>query len=177
MSTLDLADLLPITRRVVGSELAIRDYGLPDFAAARPKTTVFGQAACSTPREKAAVLVQSIAGKPAPVDGNKRLGLAAVIVFYGINGYRLTFDNDAAFDLIMEIAAGSLSTSSRLRTGWQPTANLDSHPRVRRSPPRSLSVKDRWLWAAASQAGPGRPSWPRDSKLASASNRLALRSA
>jgi prophage maintenance system killer protein len=28
------------------------------------------------------------------IDGSKRLGLEAVIVFYGLNGRRLTFTND-----------------------------------------------------------------------------------
>ncbi|WP_354530161.1 type II toxin-antitoxin system death-on-curing family toxin [Nakamurella sp. UYEF19] len=59
--------------------------------------------------EKAAALLHSTVSNRALVDGNKRLGLAAVIVFYGINGYPLAVDNDAAFELIMEIAAGSLS--------------------------------------------------------------------
>lgn len=106
---LDLADLLRVARRVIGPDLAIRDYGLLDSAAARPKTTVFWQDAYPTIHEKAAALLHSTVSNHALVDGNKRLGLAAVIVFYGINGYRLTFDNDAAFELIMEIAAGSLS--------------------------------------------------------------------
>jgi len=32
------------------------------------------------------------------VDGNKRLALATTIAFLGINGRRLTFGNDAAYD-------------------------------------------------------------------------------
>jgi death-on-curing protein len=39
------------------------------------------------------------------IDGNKRLALAAVIAFSGVNGRRVTLTND---DLIMNVAAGHL---------------------------------------------------------------------
>jgi death-on-curing protein len=42
------------------------------------------------------------------IDGNKRLALAAVIAFYGLNGRRLTFTNDQAYDLVMKVAAGEV---------------------------------------------------------------------
>jgi len=31
-----------------------------------------------------------------------------VIAFYGLNGRRLTFTNDQAYDLVMKVAAGEL---------------------------------------------------------------------
>lgn len=42
------------------------------------------------------------------MDGNKRLALATVIAFYGINGRRLMLTNDAAYDLIIKVASGKL---------------------------------------------------------------------
>jgi len=42
------------------------------------------------------------------IDGNKRLGLTAVIAFYGLNGRRLTLTNDQAYDLVMKVATGEL---------------------------------------------------------------------
>jgi death on curing protein len=42
------------------------------------------------------------------IDGNKRLALTAVIAFYGLNGRRLTLTNNAAYDLVMSVAAGDL---------------------------------------------------------------------
>ena len=42
------------------------------------------------------------------IDGNKRLALAAVIAFYGLNGRRLTLTNDEAYELVMSVAAGQL---------------------------------------------------------------------
>jgi death-on-curing protein len=42
------------------------------------------------------------------VDGNKRLGLAGVIAYYGVNGRRLTMTNDAAYDFVISVATGEL---------------------------------------------------------------------
>lgn len=42
------------------------------------------------------------------VDGNKRLGLAALIAFLGVNGQRLTWTNEEAYDAIIAIASGGL---------------------------------------------------------------------
>ncbi len=46
--------------------------------------------------------------RPPLVDGDKRLALAAVIAFYGLNGRRLTLTNDQAYDLVISVAAGQL---------------------------------------------------------------------
>ena len=57
---------------------------------------------------QAAGLLHSLARNRALIDGNRRLGLAAVIAFYGLNGCRLTLINDQAYDLVMKVAAGEL---------------------------------------------------------------------
>ena len=48
------------------------------------------------------------AGNHALVDGNKRLALAGVIAFYGVNGRRLTLTNDQAYDPVIAVADGHL---------------------------------------------------------------------
>ena len=55
-------------------------------------------------------MLHSLARNHALVDGNKRLALAAVIAFCGVNGRRLTLTNDAAYELIMNVAAGHLDS-------------------------------------------------------------------
>jgi death-on-curing protein len=57
---------------------------------------------------KAAALLHSIARNQALVDGNKRLSLAAVLAFYGLNGVRMTLANDEAHELVVDVAAGSV---------------------------------------------------------------------
>ena len=50
----------------------------------RPRVTVFGRDAYSGLDTKAAVLLESVVRNHALVDGNKRLGWLAVVVFYGL---------------------------------------------------------------------------------------------
>ena len=107
MISLSVEDLLHIAGRVL-PQVEIRDVGLLDAAAARPRSTAFGADAYPTIHEKAAALLHSIVRNHALVDGNKRLGLAATIAFYGMNGHRLTITNDEAYDLVIAVAAGDL---------------------------------------------------------------------
>jgi death on curing protein len=104
---LDLDDLLYVARRTLG-DVEVRDIGLLDSAAARPRSTAFGEEAYASLHDKAAALVHSLARSQPLVDGNKRLALGATIAFYGLNGYRLTLSNDEAYDLVMAVAVGDL---------------------------------------------------------------------
>jgi death on curing protein len=104
---LDVDDLLHIAGRVLpGFEL--RDVGLLEAAAARPRATAFGEDAYPSVHDKAAALLHSTVRNHALIDGNKRLGLTAVIAFYGMNGHRLTLTNDEAYELVMAVASGDL---------------------------------------------------------------------
>jgi death-on-curing protein len=105
---LTLAELLRVADRAIDGEVIVRDFGLLESALGRPKATVFGGDAYATIDLKAAALLHSLASNHALVDGNKRLALAGVIAFYGMNGYRLTLTNDAAYELVMLVAKGDL---------------------------------------------------------------------
>jgi death on curing protein len=121
---LTLPELLHIAARVLGTDPPIRDVGLLDSAVARPQATAFGADAYPDLDSKAAALLHSLAKNHALVDGNKRLALAAVIAFYGVNGRRLTLTNDEAYDLVMDVAAGHLGSvekiTTRLRSATEP---------------------------------------------------------
>jgi death on curing protein len=107
---LTLPELLHIAERTLGSDYAVRDIGLLEAALARPPATAFGKDAYPDLNAKAAALLHSIARNHALIDGNKRLALASVIAFYGLNGRRLTLTNDEAYDLVMSVADGQLDT-------------------------------------------------------------------
>ena len=108
MIYLTLPELLHVADRTLGRGYSVRDYGLLEAALARPQATAFGKDAYPDLDAKAAALLHSIARNHALIDGNKRLALAAVIAFYGLNGRRLSLTNDAAYDLVMSVAAGGL---------------------------------------------------------------------
>jgi death-on-curing protein len=86
----------------------VRDIGLLDSAAHRPTTSLFGEDAYESLDEKAAVLLESIVNNHALVDGNKRLGWLAVVVFYGLNGVDLNAPDDAAYELVMTVASARM---------------------------------------------------------------------
>lgn len=124
MIYLTLPELIHIAERILGGEAPVRDYGLLQSALARPQTTVFGAEAYASPEDKAAALLHSLVRHHALVDGNKRLALAAMIAFLGVNGRRLTLTNDQAYELVMSVAAGELddvaSIAGRIRDGTEP---------------------------------------------------------
>ena len=84
----------------------VRDVGLLESAAHRPTTSLWGQEAYSSLDEKASALLESLVGNHALVDGNKRLGWLAVVVFYAINGVDLDAPDDDAYDLVIDVASG-----------------------------------------------------------------------
>lgn len=108
MIYLELDDLLHVAERVLGPGFAVRDAGLLESALARPRASAFGADAYVDLDHKAGALLHSIARNHALVDGNKRLALAAIIAFYGLNERRLTLTNDEAYDLVMDVARGQL---------------------------------------------------------------------
>jgi death on curing protein len=120
---LDLEDLLHVARRTL-AEVQLRDVGLLESAAARPRSTMLGDDAYPSIHDKAASLLHSLARNHALVDGDKRLALAATIAFYGVNGLRLTMSNDEAYELVMAVAAGQLDDvepiAERLRSNTAP---------------------------------------------------------
>jgi death-on-curing protein len=102
---LDLEDLLILTRLLGAGP--VRDVGLLDSAAARARSSAFGQDAYPTIELKAAALIHSICKDHALVDGNKRLALLAGVTFLRANGRRSVLTQDQAFDLIMRVADGT----------------------------------------------------------------------
>jgi death-on-curing protein len=103
---------------------AVRDAGLLDSAAQRPRTTVFGDDAYPTIDEKVAVLLESIVRNHPLIDGNKRLGWLSAFVFYALNGISLDAPEDDAYDLVIAVATGQMSyqeSAARL-AGWTSTS-------------------------------------------------------
>jgi death on curing protein len=98
---LSLEDLLTLATDLgVGP---VRDLGLLDAAAHRPQVELYGAQAYPDLDTKAAVLLESVVRNFALVDGNKRLGWLATVVFYGLN-VALDAPDDDAFELVMAVA-------------------------------------------------------------------------
>ncbi len=76
-----------------GGEHGVLDLGLLQSAAARPQASFDGLDLYPDLFTKTAVLLQSLIGNHAFVDGNKRTAITAAGLFLQLNGYRLTASN------------------------------------------------------------------------------------
>ena len=108
---LQLDDLLALVDR---GGFTVGDYGLLESALARPQASAFGEDAYPTIHEKAAALFHSLAVNHALLDGNKRLSLAALELFYALNDRRLTATDDELFDLVIAVATRKLDTVQQI---------------------------------------------------------------
>jgi death-on-curing protein len=103
---LGLEDLLHLVRILgVGP---VRDVGLLDSAAARPRSSAFGEDAYPSISLKAAALLHSITNNHALVDGNRRLAWLATTVFLDLNGFQPELSDEEAFNLVWAVAASSI---------------------------------------------------------------------
>lgn len=102
---LTLEDLVAIMRDIgVGP---VRDIGLLDSAAQRPSSTLWGTEAYESIPLKAAALLESLTRNHPLVDGNKRLGFVATLVFLKFNGFDVQPpSDDAAYDFVINVASG-----------------------------------------------------------------------
>ena len=109
MSTdfLTLEDLLEIAAGVLAT-VEVRDIGLIESAAARPRASAFGEPAYPSFEEQAAALMHSLARNHPLVDGNKRLAWAATRVFHLMNGRDLAYSVDEAEEFVLAVARGDL---------------------------------------------------------------------
>jgi death-on-curing protein len=105
---LELEDLLAAADTALGQPAEVRDVGLLQASAARPRATAFGEEAYPTLDEKAAALLHSLVTGHPLVDGNKRLGWVAVRLFYRLNETDVRPTADEAFDLIVGVADGTI---------------------------------------------------------------------
>jgi death-on-curing protein len=105
---LDLDDLLAAAEAALGGSPDVRDIGLLEAAATRPRVTAFGEEAYPDLDRKAAALLHSIVTSHALVDGNRHLGWVAVRLFYRMNGTDLRVEADEAFELVVRVADGRL---------------------------------------------------------------------
>lgn len=86
----------------------VRDLGLLESAAHRPTTSLWGQEAYPSLELKAVALMDSLVNSHPLVDGNKRLGWLATLVFLDLNGVWIEAPDDDAYELVVALASGAV---------------------------------------------------------------------
>lgn len=96
-----------------GSE-GVRDIGLLESALNSPFQTFDGKDVYPSLFHKAAVLCRGIVSNHPFVDGNKRTGVHAMLIFLEINGAILSYTQNDLTVLGLEAASGNLDSSGIL---------------------------------------------------------------
>ena len=92
-----------------GGSAGIRDEGTLDSALAQPEMSFGGQDLYPSLTDKAAALAYSLIQNHPFVDGNKRVGHAAMEVMLALNGYEIEAGVDEQETLILSVASSELS--------------------------------------------------------------------
>jgi death-on-curing protein len=87
----------------------LRDSNALESAVAQPQMTFGGEDLYPTLVEKASALGFSLIKNHAFIDGNKRVGHAALETFLVLNGYELDAPVDEQEEIILGVSAGTLN--------------------------------------------------------------------
>ena len=107
--------MLDIYQRIIqqsGGAFGVRDLGALELAVAQPRATFGNQDLYPAIVDKASALGFSINQNHPFMDGNKRLGHAAMEVFPILNGFEVRADVDERERVILDIASGAFSRDS-----------------------------------------------------------------
>lgn len=91
--------------KATGGSDGIRDTGLLESALESPFQSYGGEELYPSIQAKAARLCYGLVKNHAMIDGNKRIGCHAMLVFLEINGYELSYTQKELSDLILDVAA------------------------------------------------------------------------
>ncbi len=112
LSVAQILDLHRLQIHRFGGASGIRDRGALESAAARPQATFGGEDLYPDVAAKAAALIHSLVMNHPFVDGNKRGGAHAGIVFLLVNEVEPDFATAELTDVILTIARGELDAEA-----------------------------------------------------------------
>ena len=111
MRYLSLAEVLELHQMVIeqtGGASGLRDVSALESAMAQPRMTLGGKDLYPSVVEKAVALCFSLVNNHPFVDGNKRVGHAAMETFLVLNGVEIEASTDEQERILLSLAAGQL---------------------------------------------------------------------
>ncbi|MBD2335558.1 type II toxin-antitoxin system death-on-curing family toxin [Calothrix sp. FACHB-156] len=134
MRYLTLQELLALYYRIIkqsGGSAGIANLGALESTLAQPKMTFGGEELYPTIVEKASDLSFSMIKNHPFMDGNKRIGHAAMEVFLVLNGFEINAIVDEQEQVILQVASGQLGRdecTEWLRNHIAPLASFRDFP-------------------------------------------------
>ena len=98
-----------------GGSDGVRDYNLLDSALETPFQSFGGEELYPTLQAKAARLGYGLIKNHCMIDGNKRIGAHAMLVFLAVNGVELDYMQKELYETVLAIADGSLDYEGLLK--------------------------------------------------------------
>ena len=117
MMLLTVEEILALQEKVIsqtGGSFGLRDRGLLESAVYSADSSFGDVEVYPSLEEKAARLAFAITGNHAFVDGNKRIGAHAMLVFLELNGIELNHTSEELSEIILKLAAGDADLQSLL---------------------------------------------------------------
>lgn len=109
MIKLTVNDIMLLHEKIIdktGGIREIRDVGLLEMAVNSPYISFDGEDLYKTVEEKGQQLCNSLIRNHPFLDGNKRIGILAMLVFLELNGKRLNITNEEIISLGLNTAEG-----------------------------------------------------------------------
>ena len=98
-----------------GGTDGVRDYNLLDSAMEAPFQSFAGEELYPTIQAKAARLGYGLIKNHTMLDGNKRIGAHAMLVFLALNGIEMKYTQKELYETVLSVAAGSMEYEDLLQ--------------------------------------------------------------
>jgi len=108
----DVIEIHATQLEVYGGPAGLRDRGLLESAVAQPQASFGGELAHGGLFEMAAAYLFHIVSNHPFVDGNKRTGVLAAVVFLDVNGISIDHPSEALYELTMGVAEGRIEKAA-----------------------------------------------------------------
>lgn len=99
---------------LTGGSAGVRDYSLLESAIETPFQVFAGEELYPTIQAKGTRLGYGLIKNHCMVDGNKRIGAHAMLVFFELNGIKLKYTQKELYEMILAVADGSLTYEDML---------------------------------------------------------------
>ncbi len=107
----DVIELHATQWEIYGGAAGLRDRGLLESAVAQPQCSFGGEFTHDGLFAMASAYLFHIVSNHAFLDGNKRAGMLAALVFLDVNGITVNHSSEALYSLTMGLAEGSIDKS------------------------------------------------------------------